>query len=238
MLCFCVFEHYCQLGDFWARSLLESWEHTVINYRAVSQNIGFFLGAGGLENTATFKKLADELEEIKKSLSFFFVWGNQQSWRSPGAEGQNQAEGSEDWAVGTEALEDLELYSRINDPIITGLDTKHRRDQQGQHTPPEELHTWEEQVVSSTVRTLIYRESTFQPVTPFHIRTPKPCQQLLSSSQKAYMVNVIRPSKQLKCTGVYVNEHLTKKDVEIARNGRILREQNKNQTTRSRKWRL
>lgn len=126
MLCFCVFEHYCQFGDFWARSLLESWEHTVINYRAVSQNIGFFLGAGGLENTATFKKLADELEEIKKSLSFFFVRGNQQSWRSPGAEGQNQAEGSEDWAVGTEALEDLELYFHINDPIITGHQTLQR----------------------------------------------------------------------------------------------------------------
>lgn len=48
------------------------------------------------------------------------------------------------------------------------------------------------------------------------------------------MVNVMRPSKQLKGTGVYVNEHLTKKNAEIATNGRILREQNKNQATRSR----
>lgn len=41
------------------------------------------------------------------------------------------------------------------------------------------------------------------------------------------MVNVMCQSKQLKGTEVYVNEHLTKKNAEIARNGRILREQNK-----------
>lgn len=51
-------------------------------------------------------------------------------------------------------IEDLELYSRVSDLIITGLDTKHRsyardaaREQQGERAPPEELHTLEEQVV-------------------------------------------------------------------------------------------
>lgn len=48
------------------------------------------------------------------------------------------------------------------------------------------------------------------------------------------MVNVMRPSKQLKGTGVYVNKHLTKKNAKIATNGCILREQNKNKATWSR----
>ncbi len=45
-----------------------------------------------------------------------------------------------------------------------------------------------------------------------------------------------RQAKKLKGTGVYLNEHLPKKNADIARHARILRKQNKIQATRTRKW--
>ncbi len=41
-----------------------------------------------------------------------------------------------------------------------------------------------------------------------------------------------RQAKKLKGTGVYLNEHLPKKNADIARHARILRKQNKIQATR------
>lgn len=110
-----------------------------------------------MENTATFKKLADELEEIKKSLSFFFVffWSEEISKVEEVQELKATIKPkNQEIELLEQRIEDLELYFDVNDLIITGLDTKRRssaraaaRDQQGEHVPPEELHTFEEQVV-------------------------------------------------------------------------------------------
>lgn len=50
-------------------------------------------------------------------------------------------------------------------------------------------------------------------------------------TSRKYKIDMQKQSKNLKGTGVYVNEHLTRKNAEIARNGRMLRKQNKIQAT-------
>lgn len=46
-----------------------------------------------------------------------------------------------------------------------------------------------------------------------------------------HKLEVLKQAKKLKGTGVYINEHLTKKNAEIARNDHILRKQSKIQAT-------
>lgn len=119
-------------------------------------------------------------------------------------------------------IDDVEQHSRANDLIITGLDTKHcsyaratAGVQQGEDAPPEELHILEQQVAQFLSRKDMKTKPTI--VVQFANRKPK--------------IALLRQSKKLKGTGVYVNEHLTKKNAEMARNGRVLRQQNKIQAT-------
>lgn len=48
---------------------------------------------------------------------------------------------------------------------------------------------------------------------------------------RKHKIEVLKLSKRLKGTGVYVNEHLTKRNTEIARQARILREEERIQGT-------
>ncbi|KAF0024951.1 hypothetical protein F2P81_021832 [Scophthalmus maximus] len=72
-----------------------------------------------------------------------------------------------------QGIDDLELFSRANDLIITGLDTKHRRyaratagDHQGEDAASEELHTLEQQVVKFlTSKNSHIKNSKYQSVT-------------------------------------------------------------------------
>lgn len=139
-------------------------------------------------------------------------------------------------------VDDLEQYSRADDIVITGLETKHRSyaraadpagDQQGEDALPEELHTLEQQVVQFMSSKNIYLEShqisachTF----PRKDKKTKP-KILVKFVNRKHKVEVLKQAKKLKGTGVYVSEHLTKKNAELAWNGRILRKQNKIQAT-------
>ncbi len=48
---------------------------------------------------------------------------------------------------------------------------------------------------------------------------------------RKHKIDLLRQAKYLKGTGVYINEHLTKKNAEIARQARFLRKQGKIQAT-------
>lgn len=50
-------------------------------------------------------------------------------------------------------------------------------------------------------------------------------------SNRKHKVEVLKQARKLKGTGVYINEHLTKKNAEIARQSRILRKEKKIQST-------
>ncbi|KAL7407651.1 hypothetical protein ABVT39_011735 [Epinephelus coioides] len=62
-------------------------------------------------------------------------------------------------------------------------------------------------------------------------RRPTRIIRLVRFTNRKHKIDVLKQSKNLKGTGVYMNEHLTRKNAEIARNGRMLRKQNKIQAT-------
>lgn len=139
-------------------------------------------------------------------------------------------------------VDDLEQYSRADDLIITGLETKHQcyarvanpaADQQGEDAPAEELHTLEKQVVQFLSSKNIHLES--HQISACHTLPRKDSKTnptiVVKFVNRKHKVEVLKQAKKLKGTGVYVNEHLTKKNAEIARNGRILRKQSKIQAT-------
>ncbi|KAK7944845.1 hypothetical protein WMY93_000573 [Mugilogobius chulae] len=98
-------------------------------------------------------------------------------------------------------IDDLEQYTRMEDIIVSGLETMHRS----------------------------YAESNSTDTTQEHgADAPSEEQQTLERKHK---VELLRQAKMLKGTGVYLNEHLTKKNADIARHARNLRKLKKIQAT-------
>lgn len=139
-------------------------------------------------------------------------------------------------------VDDLEQYSRADDLIITGLETKHQSyarvaspaaDQRGEDAPSEELHTLQKQVVQFLTSKNIHLES--HQISACHTPPRKDSKTnpitVVKFVNGKHKVEVLKQARKLKGTGVYVNEHLTKKNAEIARNGRILRKQSEIQAT-------
>ncbi|CAL9692200.1 unnamed protein product [Knipowitschia caucasica] len=139
-------------------------------------------------------------------------------------------------------IDDLEQYTRMEDIIVSGLKTTHRSyarataadaTQSGQDAPVQEQHTLERQIVA-------FLESRKISVAPESIAA---CHTLPTKNKDAkptivmrfvnrkHKVDLLRQAKMLKGTGVYLNEHLTKKNADIARHARNLRRQNKIQGT-------
>ena len=197
----------------------------------------------------TTKRLAEELEEIKKTLNFMSEEISkvvkQQASLMGLVEEVRELKATiklKDQKIHLleERIDDLEQYSRGNDLIITGLDTRHRSyaraaasDQQGEDAPPGELLTLETQVVkflSSKNIDLDSENISACHSLPRKDKNAKPTIVVQLTNRK-YKINLLRQAKKLKGTGVYINEHLTKKNAEIARHSRILRKQNKIQAT-------
>lgn len=146
-------------------------------------------------------------------------------------------------------IEELEQYSRVDDLIITGLKTKHRSyanatAADGGESPQAELETLENQVVQ-------FLTDKGLPIQNQHISAchTLPCKQ--SNAQQApasrpppaiiirlvnrkYKSELLKQGFKLKGTGVYLNEHLTKKNADIAREARRLRKGKKIKATWSR----
>lgn len=128
--------------------------------------------------------------------------------------------------------------------IITGLETKHRSYARvfetgigvktgGDEPPVEELQTLERQVVEFFASKKL----------PLHSNNIAACYTLPRKNAKAppaivvrfvnrkHKSDLLRQSRQLRGSGVYLNEHLTKKNADIARQARILRKEKKIQAT-------
>ena len=140
--------------------------------------------------------------------------------------------------VKIESLEDrvdeLEQYTRKDDLIITGLKVKHRSyaraasgdgDEAGGAAPPSELNQLECKVVE-------FFESKDMQVNQDYISTchvlgkgdrENPPKIIVRFSNRKEKVRLLRQGRKLKDTGVYINEHLTRKNVQIAKHARKLR---------------
>ncbi len=135
-------------------------------------------------------------------------------------------------------MDELEQYTRMEE--ISGLETKHRmyastvaRDRDGEDALPEELKMLVKQVIKffESQNMNIQSDNVVACHTlPRRNGGVKPAIVVRFVNQK-HKAELLRQAKKLKGTGVYLNEHLTKKNADIARRARILRKQNKIQAT-------
>ena len=140
-------------------------------------------------------------------------------------------------------VDELEQFSRADDVIISGLRVKPfsyaraaATSSPSEDTPPDEQATIERQVID-------FFKSKDIVLNQDHIAA---CYTLPSKERKAIPVilmrfanrkhkdHLLRNGRMLKGSDVYVNEHLTKKNAEIAKEARALKKQKKIQGTWSR----
>lgn len=191
----------------------------------------------------------DELEEIRKSLNFMTdelsKVAKQQAMlldlmeevkllKNLVKEKDKRIEGLE------KRIDDLEQYSRMEDVIISGLETKHRtyastvaRNKDGEVALPEDLLTLEKQVIQFfESKDMVMRSDNIAAC----YTLPRKNSVMKSTIvvrfvNRKHKTELLRQAKKLKGSGVYLNEHLTKKNADIARRARSLRTQNKIQAT-------
>lgn len=137
-------------------------------------------------------------------------------------------------------LDDLEQYSRMNDVIITGLKVKPRSyaravagSNNGGEPTEEEVSSTEHQVVT------FFREKGInvntENIEACHLlpkrRNIDVSTVILRFDNRKYKNALMKQGRLLRGTDVYVNEHLTRKNGEIAKKARLLKKQNKIQGT-------
>lgn len=133
-------------------------------------------------------------------------------------------------------LADLEQYSRINDLIITGLVIKPRSYAKAVATggEPTELdqESAEQQVVNFlNSKDININTRDIEACHPLPKRDKRPHAVIVRFVNRKQKMDVLKQGKKLKGTNVYINEHLTKKNSEVARQARILKKQKRIQAT-------
>lgn len=133
-------------------------------------------------------------------------------------------------------VDDLEQYTRREDLVLSGLETRHQTYARAtanadttEDAPQEELQSLEQQVVSflhSKNISIHMEDISICHTLPRMSGKSKPAVIIRFISRKPRN-DVLRQAKKLKGTNVYINEHLTKKNGDIAREARMLRKQQK-----------
>lgn len=136
-------------------------------------------------------------------------------------------------------VEDLEQYSRMNDVVITGLKIKPRSYAKAvsgsAEAEPDELEvsSTEQQVADffdskgitldlddiEACHPLPKRKDSDQPIV------------IMRFINRKNKIALLKQGRKLKGSNVYLNDHLTRKNAEIARKARFLRKHNKIQST-------
>ena len=147
-------------------------------------------------------------------------------------------------AVLERRVDDLEQYTRMDNVVISGLKTRHRsyarvasEELRGEDAPMHELQTLEEQVIEffHSKQITIQKES----ISACHLlpkRASNGARQtepniIIRFANRKHKTDLLRQGNKLKGTRVYINEHLTKKNADIARCARLLRKQRKIKST-------
>lgn len=189
----------------------------------------------------------EELEEIKKSLNFMSeeitTISKQQKVIMDLFEEikdlRRQNEEKDKKIVMLEGrVSELEQYSRLNDVIVTGLETKHRtyaRVTATENGDPseQEINYLEKQVIEFFGSKGIKVES--KDIEGCHPLPRKNKNQknaiIIRFVNRKQKKELLMQGRKLKGTDVYINEHLIKKNADIARQARLLRKQKKIQAT-------
>ena len=132
----------------------------------------------------------------------------------------------------------LEQYTRQDDIIITGLKVQSQsyaraasvdQEDRGDAAPEAEKDTVEQQVVDflESNKMEIDRKSISACHQLGRGREGRPANIILRFANRKAKVHLLRQGKKLQNTGVYLNEHLTRKNIQIAKYARKLRKENK-----------
>lgn len=134
-------------------------------------------------------------------------------------------------------IADLEQYSRMNDVVISGLDIRPRSYARaaapGGEPTQQDFDSVEQQVISFLGSRGITVDS--RDIEACHILPRKNTQSktpvIARFVSRKHKNALLKQGRNLKGTNVYINDHLTKKNADIAREARILKKQNKIQST-------
>ncbi len=130
----------------------------------------------------------------------------------------------------------------MDDVIVSGLNTRHHSyaraaagagDRGGEDDTPGEMFSLEQQILQFfTSKDININSSTISAchALPRKDKNAKPATIIRFVNRKDKN-ELLRQGKKLRGTDVYLNEHLTKKNADIARQARALRKQNKIQAT-------
>lgn len=191
----------------------------------------------------------DETEEIKKSLEFLAhevsdIKNKQDTILDLLAEVKElrvrAVERDRKIAELERKVEDLEQYSRINDVIMTGLKIKPRSYAQaaasgtGNEEEPSELeaNSAEQQVVAFlATKNIKVNMDTIEACHPLPTKQNNIPAVILRFTNRKNKIELMKQGKKLKGTNIYLNDHLTKKNADIAKKARFLRKQSKIQNT-------
>lgn len=137
-------------------------------------------------------------------------------------------------------VSDLEQYTRMNDIVITGLDIKPRTYARAVRKPEDDGGHTDADIQSVEQQVIYFMNSKGIKLDERDIEACHPLPRRNSLVKPAVIVKfvnrkrkteVIKQGKKLKGTNVYVNEHLTKKNSDIARQARMLKRAGKIQAT-------
>lgn len=138
-------------------------------------------------------------------------------------------------------VDDLEQYTRMDDVIVSGLNTKHRSyarvtagaiGHSGEEDTQGEIHSLEQQVYKFFASKDIDIDSNA--ISACHALPRKDKAKpaiVIRFVNRKVKNNLLQQAKKLRGTDVYLNEHLTKKNSDIARQARALKKQKKIQAT-------
>ncbi|CAL9705110.1 unnamed protein product [Knipowitschia caucasica] len=137
-------------------------------------------------------------------------------------------------------IDQLEQYTRMDDVIITGLRVKPRsyaKAAAGGRNISEDADTEDQQSLETQVVTFLMEKDIHldaKNLAACHMLPRKDVSNpviLLRFANRKHKVELLRQGRKLKGSAVYLNEHLTKKTADMAREARILRRNDKIKAT-------
>lgn len=193
-------------------------------------------------------KKNEEIEEIKKTLDFLSeeistVSKQQKSIIDLMSEIKELKKQNEEKDKRIASLEcrvaDMEQHSRMNDIVVSGLETRPRSYARAVTTIGSgELIDTDMDSVEQQVTAFFHSKGLSISKTDIEACHPLPRKNkndkpaiIIRFTNRKNKNALLRQGKKLRGTDVYVNEHLTKKNADIARRARFLRKQRKIQST-------
>ncbi|XP_061783494.1 uncharacterized protein [Nerophis lumbriciformis] len=134
-------------------------------------------------------------------------------------------------------VDELEQYSRMNDVVITGIKIKPRNYARAVTASSGEPSVQETQSVEQQVASYLQSRGIemdlehIEACHPLPMRNQRPPAVIMRFTNRKKKIALLQQGRKLKGTDVFINEHLTKKNADIARVARQLKRQSKIQQT-------